>query len=152
MYVDYAGQTAQITDRETGELRKVKIFVAVLGYSNLTYTEATMGETTADWISAQVRALEYCGGVPKKIVPDNPKALITPASRYEPDLNPNYQEFAEHFEDNAGCRRRAPAICFSVFPKRSSRAVAPGKYWSLEVFEPERANGPESAVPIRRMP
>lgn len=98
LYVDYAGQTAQITDRETGELRKVKVFVAVLGYSNLTYLEATMGETTADWISAQVRSLEYFGGVPKKIVPDNPKALITRASRYEPDLNPNYQEFAEHFK------------------------------------------------------
>jgi len=98
LYVDYAGQTAQITDRETGEQREVKIFVAVLGYSNLTYAEATMGETTADWISAQVRSLEYCGGVPKKIVPDNPKALITRASRYEPDLNPSYQEFAEHFK------------------------------------------------------
>ena len=98
LYVDYAGQTAQITDRETGEKRTVKIFVAVLGYSNLTYAEATMGETTADWISAQVRSLEYCGGVPRKIVPDNPKALVTRASRYEPDLNPNYQEFAEHFK------------------------------------------------------
>lgn len=98
LYVDYAGQTAQITDRATGKHQMVKVFVAVLGYSNLTYAEATMGETTADWISAQVRSLEYCGGVPKKIVPDNPKALITRASRYEPDLNPNYQEFAEHFK------------------------------------------------------
>lgn len=97
LFVDYAGETACFTDRETGEKREVKIFVSVLGYSNLTYAEATLGETTADWISAQVRSLEYCGGVPKKIVPDNPKALVTLASRYEPDLNPSYQDFAEHY-------------------------------------------------------
>ena len=97
LYVDYAGETAYITDRENGEKKIVKLFVSVLGYSNLTYVEATLGETTADWISAQVRSLEYCGGVPKKIVPDNPKALVTRASRYEPDLNPSYQDFAEHY-------------------------------------------------------
>ena len=64
LYVDYAGETANITDRETGQSSEVKIFVSVLGYSNLTNVEATLGETTADWISAQVRSLEYCGGVP----------------------------------------------------------------------------------------
>ncbi len=97
MYVDYAGETAEITNPETGEITRVKLFVAVLGHSNLTYAEATRGETTSDWLSGQVRALEYFGGVPKKIVPDNPKALVTRASRYDPDLNPSYQEFALHY-------------------------------------------------------
>jgi len=97
MYVDYAGETASITDPTTGQSQLVKLFVAVLGHSNLTYAEATRGETTSDWLSAQVRALGYFGGVPRKIVPDNPKALITRASRYEPDLNPSYQDFAEHY-------------------------------------------------------
>lgn len=97
MYADYAGETAEITDPRTGELQAVKLFVAALGHSNLTYAEGTRGETTSDWLSAQVRALQYFGGVPKKIVPDNPKALITRASRYEPDLNPSYQDFSEHY-------------------------------------------------------
>jgi len=97
MFADYAGETGEITDSKTGEMSGVKLFVAVLGHSNLTYAEATRGETTSDWLSAQVRALEYFGGVPKKIVPDNPKALITRASRYDPDLNPSYQEFALHY-------------------------------------------------------
>jgi transposase len=98
MFADYAGQTAQVVDPRTGEAAPVKLFVAVLGHSNLTYAEATRGETTSDWLSAQVRALEYFGGVPRKIVPDNPKALITRASRYDPDLNPSYQEFALHYK------------------------------------------------------
>jgi transposase len=97
LFVDYAGQTAEVVDRTTGEIKPVKLFVAVLGCSNLTYAEATWGETSADWLSAQTRALTFIGGVTAKIVPDNPKALVTRACRYEPDLHPAYQDFAEHY-------------------------------------------------------
>ena len=41
MFVDYAGQTVQIVDPKTGEMRQASIFVAVLGASNYTYAEAT---------------------------------------------------------------------------------------------------------------
>jgi transposase len=41
--------------------------------------------------------LEYLGGVPRAIVPDNLKAGVQRAHRYEPQLNPAYQEFAEHY-------------------------------------------------------
>ena len=34
LFIDYAGQTVEITDRLTGEIRKAQIFVAVLGASN----------------------------------------------------------------------------------------------------------------------
>ena len=37
LFVDYAGQTVNIIDRLTGEIRKAQIFVAVLGASNYTY-------------------------------------------------------------------------------------------------------------------
>lgn len=41
LFVDYAGQTAAVVDRTTGEIREAQIFVAVLGASNYTYAEAT---------------------------------------------------------------------------------------------------------------
>ncbi len=41
MFVDYAGQTVEIVDPKTGEMRQASIFVAVLGASNYTYAEAT---------------------------------------------------------------------------------------------------------------
>ena len=63
------------------------MFVAVLGASNYTYAEATWSQAKPDWIGAQVRALTYIGGVPELLVPDNPKALIAEASRYEPEPN-----------------------------------------------------------------
>jgi len=97
LFVDYAGQTVPILDRHTGEARSAQIFVAVLGCSNLTYAEATWTQSAADWLGSHVRALEYLGGVPRAIVPDNLKSAVKKAHRYEPELNPSYQDFAEHY-------------------------------------------------------
>lgn len=98
MLIDYAGPSLAIIDRHTGEVQPVRLFVAVLGYSNYTFALATRGETTADWLAAQVAALDAFGGVPAAVVPDNPKALISKPCRYEPALNPAYQDFARHYE------------------------------------------------------
>ncbi|MDP9095567.1 MAG: IS21 family transposase, partial [Pseudomonadota bacterium] len=40
MFVDYAGQTVEVIDGATGEVRRAQMFVAVLGASNFTYAEA----------------------------------------------------------------------------------------------------------------
>jgi transposase len=97
LFIDYAGQTAAVVDRTTGELREAQIFVAVLGASNYTYAEATWTQGLADWIGSQVRALAFLGGVPEVLVPDNLKSAVSKAHRYEPDLNPTYLEFAAHY-------------------------------------------------------
>jgi len=97
LFVDYAGQTVPVIDRHTGEERAAQIFVAVLGHSNYTYAEASGSQQLPDWLGSQVRALEYLGGVPQAIVPDNLKSAVSRAHRYEPELNPSYQDFAEHY-------------------------------------------------------
>ena len=73
MFVDYAGQTVDLVDPGTGEVRPAQIFVAVMGASNYTYAEATATQSLPDWIGAHVRALAFMGGVPAQLVPDNPK-------------------------------------------------------------------------------
>jgi transposase len=70
LFVDYAGQTVDVIDGATGEVRAAQIFVAVLGASSYTYAEATATQTLPDWIGAHVRALSFIGGVPRQIVPD----------------------------------------------------------------------------------
>ena len=50
-----------------------------------------------DWLGAHVRALEFFQGVPKLVVPDNARTGVSRACRYEPDLNPAYQEMARHY-------------------------------------------------------
>ncbi|HEX7115275.1 MAG TPA: IS21 family transposase [Steroidobacter sp.] len=97
LFVDYAGQTVPVIDRYSGEERPAQIFVAVLGCSNYTYAEATFSQKLPDWLGAHVRALEYIGGVPAAIVPDNLRSAVKRAHRYEPALNPSYQELAEHY-------------------------------------------------------
>jgi transposase len=97
LFVDYAGQTVAIIEAETNEVKQAQIFVAVLGASNYTYAEATWTQQLPDWIGAHVRALNFFGGVMEIIVPDNLKAGVSRACRYEPDLNPTYAEFAEYY-------------------------------------------------------
>jgi transposase len=97
LFVDYAGVTAEVIDRHTGEVRQAQVFVAVLGASSYTFAEATWTQRVPDWLGSLRRALEFIGGVPAAIVPDNLKAAVTKASRYEPELNPAFQDFAEHY-------------------------------------------------------
>jgi len=97
LFVDFAGQTVPVIEFSTGEERRAHIFVAVWGASNYTYAEATWRETKADWIGAHVNAFNDAGGIPALLVPDNPKALISEANRYEPAPNRTYQALAEHY-------------------------------------------------------
>ncbi len=98
MFVDYAGQTVSVIDRETGEIHKAQIFVAVLGASSYTYAEATLSQQIEDWIGSHVRAFSFFGGVTEAIVPDNLKSGVSKACRYEPDINPTYHDLANHYQ------------------------------------------------------
>lgn len=97
VFLDFSGATIPIVDRTTGEIAQAKLFVAVLGHSNFTYVEPVLSEDLGTWIGANARALEFFGGVPEIGVPDNLKAGVSRACRYEPEVNPTYAEFAEHY-------------------------------------------------------
>jgi transposase len=97
LFVDWAGATMPIYDPATGQPRPAQLFVAVLGASNYTYAEATLDQQLASWIGAHVRAFEFLGGCPQLVVPDNTRTGVLRACRYEPDLNPTYQEMAMHY-------------------------------------------------------
>ena len=97
LFVDYAGMRAQVINPSTGEVREANIFVAALGASNYTYAEATWTQGLEDWIGAHVRCFTYFGGVPEVVVPDNLRAGVSKAHRYEPDINPTYQDLATHY-------------------------------------------------------
>jgi transposase len=97
LFIDYAGPTMEIIDAETGENKPAYLFVAVLGASNYTYVEAAYSQNLASWIGSHVRALNFMGGVPACLVPDNLKSGVTKACRYEPDINPTYQALASHY-------------------------------------------------------
>lgn len=97
LFVDYAGQRVAVIERTTGEVREAEIFVAVLGASNYTFAEATWTQTLPDWIGSHVRAFAFFDGVSEIVVPDNLRSGVKHAHRYEPDLNPTYQDMARHY-------------------------------------------------------
>jgi transposase len=97
VFVDYSGKKISIVDPKTGEVREAEIFVAVLGASNFTYSEATWTQTLPDWIEAHVRMFRFFGGVPRLVIPDNLKSGVHKASFYDPELNRSYGMMAAHY-------------------------------------------------------
>ena len=97
VFVDYAGQTVPVLDRETGEERQAEIFVGVLGASSYTYAEGSWSQELSEWISAHVRMYEWFGGVAEVTVPDNLRSGVRHACFYDPDINPTYLELAAHY-------------------------------------------------------
>lgn len=97
LFVDYCGPTMPVINPDTGEVRQAQIFVAVLGASNYTFAYASWSQNQADWLHAHVQAFEFLGGVPELVVPDNLKSGVSKAHRYEPDINPAYQQLASHY-------------------------------------------------------
>jgi transposase len=97
LFVDYSGKKPHIVDPATGEVIDLELFVAVLGASNLTYAEVTWSQRGPDFIASHVRALEFFGGVPAALVPDQLKSGITRACRYEPEAQRTYEELARHY-------------------------------------------------------
>lgn len=97
VFVDFAGDTIDIVDPDTGEVHAVKLFVAAMGASSFTYAEAVASEGLEDWIGAHTRMFRYLGGVPKAVVPDNLKSAVIKPDRHDPGLNRTYAEMAEHY-------------------------------------------------------
>jgi transposase len=98
MFIDYTGEKLHIVDPQTGELIAVEVFVAILGASQLTYVEAVRTQKVEDFIGACENALHYYGGAPYAIVPDNLKSAVIKTHRYEPQLNENFEAFADHYD------------------------------------------------------
>jgi transposase len=97
VFVDFSGQRIAVTNPATGEITRHSLFVAVWGASNYTYAEACPSEDLPSWINAHVRAFQFFGCLPKVLVPDNPKVGVAKPCRYDPELNPTYQEMAHHY-------------------------------------------------------
>jgi transposase len=71
--------------------------VALLGFSQYTYVEASLSQKKEDFILGIENSLYHFGGVPAAIVTDNLKAAVTKASRYEPKVNETFERFAMHY-------------------------------------------------------
>lgn len=97
LYVDYAGKKISYINKETGEIIECQVFVACLPYSDYSFCMAVKSQKIEDFLYALECCLKSLGGVPKILVPDNLKAAIIKADRYEPSVNMALEDFANHY-------------------------------------------------------
>lgn len=96
-FVDYSGKRPSVVNADTGEIKEVELFVFCWGASHCLYVEAQESQSLANWVGGHIRAFEFFGCVPHFVVPDNLKAAVTKAHRYDPDVNPTYCALGEHY-------------------------------------------------------
>lgn len=96
-FIDYSGKRPHWVDGKTGEVVYAELFVAALGASGYTYSEATATQQLHDWMAAHVHMQEYFGGSSELWVPDQLRSGVTKTCRYEPLVNRSYQELATHY-------------------------------------------------------
>lgn len=96
-FVDWAGSKVPIVNHTTGEVTEASVFIACLGYSSYTYAEAFENQKTPSWLAGHCHAFSYFGGVTEIVVPDNPRTSVIKADYYDPEINPVYQAWAEHY-------------------------------------------------------
>ena len=96
-YVDWAGDTASITDRLTGARTKVYVIVVALPYSDRFWAQGFTDMRQRSWQEGQARAFEDFGGVPRMLVPDNAATATDRSSACVTLVNDEYRRFAEHY-------------------------------------------------------
>lgn len=97
MFEDFSGDRPHYINPETGEEVEAELFVTALGASSYIYSCAVANQKVENFIKGNIKALEYYGGCPECIVPDNLKSGVTSACYYDPEINRTFVDMAEHY-------------------------------------------------------
>ena len=106
--VDF-GEVGRLRDPESGQMRRVYVFVMTLSWSRHQYIEFVHDQKVETWLALHVRAFAFFGGVPKRLTCDNLKSAIIRAAWEDPIVNLAYGECAQHYGFRiAPCRPYTP--------------------------------------------
>jgi transposase len=91
MQIDFGEKWVRIA----GEMTKVHLLAAVLGYSRRIFVKAFLSERQDDWREGIAGAFRHFGGVPHEVLGDNARALVTDRDRATGAVrfNPSYLQF-----------------------------------------------------------
>lgn len=96
--LDWSGSAILLCDRLTDETIPCHLFVAAFPFSNYFYAEAFSSMNMLAWVTGVVHALEFFGGVPLILRPDNLRTAILKPDKYEPELNATMIELSQHYK------------------------------------------------------
>jgi transposase len=97
IFVDFAGAKLPLIDRDTGEVIWCPVFVACLPYSDYGFAMAVRTQGIEDFIYALRCCLEFFGGSPQILVPDNLKTAVIKANRYAPEITRALEDFCNFY-------------------------------------------------------
>ncbi len=95
-FFDYT-EGINIIDKSTGEIRSTSLMCGVMAMSSYTFGEFTFTQRRDDLIRSMENAFRYFGGVTPYVTVDNQKAAVDKADWYDPDVNPAFIDFANHW-------------------------------------------------------
>jgi transposase len=95
-FFDYS-EGIDIICRETGEVESTSLMCGVMAMSSYTYGEFTFTQKREDLTRSMESAFRYFGGVTPYVTVDNQKAAVDRAHWYDPDVNPTFVDFANHW-------------------------------------------------------
>ena len=91
------GKLRDVIDPITGKKKTLWAFVGIIGFSRYMMVKLVWDNKTETTLNAIEEMFNELGGVPQKIVSDNPKCFAIKASKYEPILNPAFERFCSHY-------------------------------------------------------
>lgn len=138
-----------------GEMVRVHLFVATLGYSRRRYVRAFLHERQACWLAGIEGAFAHFGGVPEEVLLDNPRALVVhhDAATREVRFHERFVAFASYW----GFRPRACAPYRARTKGKDERsvgyvkrnAIAGRSFASWESFEAHLAQWLRDVADVR---
>ena len=84
-------------DGKTGQWRRPWVFRMTLCHSRHGYEEAVWDQKLESFLALHENAFSNFGGVPSIVRHDNMKAAVVRACFYDPDVNPVWAAFAQHW-------------------------------------------------------
>jgi len=131
-----------------GRRRKLYALLMTLSHSRHQFLYPCLAEDATAWLEGHLAALQFFGGAPRRVVPDNLTAGILKADRYDPRVNRAYGELARHYgflvdptrvqhpQDKAKVERGVPYARASFFAGRSWDSLvamrADARAWCLQ--------------------
>jgi hypothetical protein len=97
MYIDWAGDTITCQFDDEDKPVTIYFFVTSLGASELPYVEPFKGQSVSEYCQGVVDALDYYGGIPKYVVPDNTRTAVIRNRDQEFELQQTFEEMENYY-------------------------------------------------------
>lgn len=99
VYIDWIGDTLDLVRTEDPNvLQTAHFFTTTIGVSSYCFAMAFPDEKTEHFLQGTIEALNYYGGVPKILKPDNTKAASIKNTKNELILNKAYEDLQEFYD------------------------------------------------------